>query len=311
MNPIKLLPITVLLTSLAAQGVATYTYDGGHIEIRNFKDLSGDWTDVKASVNNKEKHAHISGEAANLSLPEKGLSVTGNVLDFRWAQADPKTIELREGTIEGKAVIHMDTEKGYQANLKFSASKHLPAPKAPAEFRVSQLETEKILYSGNVSRGTLTMPTAWKYSESDSGDATKVDDKKTSHIHFVQTFNCDAANGLLVIRQGQTGQLDQIESGLAEGPVHFKFIRDETNLETKVLTHTSYVGVADRVEINMLTQPGTVTASGHVIVDGDSNGALTNFKVDRLVMTVSPQMEPISVQMFSGVTTVKSKDGSR
>ena len=310
MTTLKLIALAALGAAFFGQGISSYTYSGGHIIVRNYSELDGDGFNPRSTSGSNERHSLITGNSATIEAPEKGVTIKGSAIDFRWAQLDPKTVEFRSALIKGHAELDLDADAGYQNSLKFAAERKLPAPKPLDGSRVSQLISEEIQYSGNVSRGTIQLPVPWTYHQNDKGVAVKTDNGKTIHVQFDQTFDCSGQSGQIVLVKGKTGDLNQVETGFIQGPVHFKLVRIEIPDDTKIPSTTTYVGVADRIDINMLTQPGTVTASGHVKVNEEADGNSSSVSDEKIVLTVTPDLEPISVKIGAGSTTVKTKDGS-
>jgi len=310
MNALCILALCAAGARQDDKGYVQYTYAAGHLIVSDFSKFSGDGLSASSDTQ-IDKHAHIDGAPASIELPEKGFTLHGKAIDLIWSQSNPKQIEIKKAYVEGAAVLHFDSAAGFAANTKFTTEKGLPKPKPELVDRIGELTTEVLRYEGNLEAGTITLPGAWSYTQADKGTLDKVEKDKHTPVQFDQTFTITASSGTVHLIKGKSGSVDQIETGTIMGPVHFKLTRHETPSDTGKTTTSTYEGTADRVEIDMRTQPGTITASGHVKVDGGSDGNLMSFANDRVVITVSPELEPISIQMGSGRTTVKPKDGSK
>ena len=310
MNALCLLILSSLAVSPDDSGIATYTYAGGHIIVRHFSGFTGDGLTAQPT-SDTERHTLVEGTLATIELPEKGFTLKGKKIDLTWAQAEPKVLEIRSGLIEGNASLHLDSAAGFLENTKFATERNLPKPKAALVDRICDLTSNVFQYSGNKEKGTVTLPGTWTYQQADKGTLDKVEKEKHTLVQFDQTFTVDSASGTVHLIKGKTGSVDQIETGTIIGPVHFKLVRQETPADTGKTSTSTYVGTADRIDIDMTTHPGTITATGHVKVDGESEGNNISFADEKIVITVSPELEPITIKLGSGQTTIKPKDGKQ
>jgi hypothetical protein len=94
--------------------------------------------------------------------------------------------------------------------------------------------------------------------------------------------------------------------------VHLKIVRHETEVGSTKTTTTSYALVADIVDIDMLSKPGTITAQGHVTLDSDDGTTAVQFNWDQSVFTVDENFQILGFNAHGnpGVTKAKTKEGS-
>jgi len=310
MMSIKLAMVALGVFGVALQQQnAVFNSGGSRIFLRNYDQGTIDGI----ATGQKEKHAVVSGNLVELFSPEKGLTARAKNLDFTWAELDPKTMEIRKGQLEGNATLIIDGEVASQTQAEAAKAKNQPTPKPPQETSILQVDSELFSYAGTVDRGTLTMPGQWTLKQTAKGVQQQKKDKKVVQITYTQTFDANGSSGFINLIRGKGGVLNQPETGHLEGPVHFKVVRDEiADGETKSKI-TTYTGVADHVDINMLAHPGTITAEGHVSVDADVDGYVSHFSDDNFVFLVNEKFEPQGIKFWGkpGVTTAKSKGGSK
>ena len=299
----------------ALQHPWTIISGGTHIGVTN---QGGKLEGLRAG--DKEKHVDLLGDPAQLQAFEKGFTAKGKELEFTWAELDAKTTEFRKGRIEGNGSLIYDSEMAQKALIEQAkTTKKLP-PVAPAESSFIQADSERFSYLGNVNQGTITMPAPFTLLDSGKGTETKTRNKISYRIRYDQTLTASGAKGELHIIKGPDGNLGKLSTGSFEGPVHFKIVRheipdvaahvdgfDDTNLAET----STYSGVADHLDVDLTTTPGTITAHGNVTVDADTPTLKATFHDDEFQIFVSEKMEPISLKFRGspGKTTAKPKDG--
>ncbi|MDR3690924.1 MAG: hypothetical protein P4L46_16215 [Fimbriimonas sp.] len=304
---------TLACLAIAQTGPGNVVYHSktGRIVARNFDRLNTNWQDKKAATRPGETRIKLEGSLAIVDSPEKGVSATGQTIELAWAQPGGKKFEIRSAIVQGRAAMTFDSDWAYRSQIAFAQESGLQPPKPNLTARSGRVDSDEIEYAGDSDQGTLSLSHPWTYKETDQGVEEREVEGHPAQVHFDQVFECDGTSGQLILGPGKDGEINQIQTGTIRGPVHFKLIRKETVGDTKASTVTSYVGVADRVDINMKTNPGTVTASGHVKVDRMADGYPSNIDVDWLVLTVSPEMEPLGLQMGTGTIKASDKGGSR
>lgn len=310
MMVLKLLALAGLVTGFADPGTVIYKNEGGQLIVRNFSTLATDWKDQKAKIQPGQTHIKVVGSPVTVDAPEKGISIVGQTIDVLWAQLAGKKVEFREGLLEGNATVIMDTDWACRSSVDYAVQNNLPKPVTPIVSRFSRADSERITYSGNVDKGTLVFPQSWKYKQTDKGISEQTDNGKSTKVAFDQVFECDGTKGQMVVGPGQNGELNQLQTGSFDGPVHFKLIRHETPEGSSVTSLQSYIGIADRVDIDLLKNPGTITATGHVKVDRIVDGYPSNIVTDWLVLTVNQQLEPLGLDVGTGKLTANDKGGS-
>ena len=291
------------------QQSATFTMGGTRIILSN--------TDVLnvsiPKAGDKEHHLTVSGPPVQIEAPQKGLTVRGKSVDLTWADLDPKTTEFRKGRLEGDAVIIIDSaisQLALEEDAKAFAKKVLPAP---AETRFVQANSDLFLYTGTAKQGTVTMPGHWTFHQVVTGVQEQTINKRKVKVAYVQTLDVDGTSGTIDLVPGKDGTLNQLSTGHISGPVHFKMEKVETPEDTKKPSNSTYSGVADQVDIDLVSKPGTITASGNVTVDAVNSSYASHFSEDRFIFFVNEKLEPQGLQFFGkpGSTTAKTKGGSK
>ena len=315
---LKITTISACLLAILSQQSTTFLSGGTHIVVTNHTGLM-----EGLGTGDKEKHVDLLGDPAQLQAFEKGFTARGKELDFTWAELDPKTTEFRKGRIEGNGSLIYDTEMAQKALTEQAMANKKPLPVPPAESSFIQANSERFTYLGNVDLGTITMPDPFTLLDSAKGTEVKTQNKISYRVNYDQTLTASGAKGELHIVKGPDGNLGKLSTGSFEGPVHFKIVRHETpNITTHIegfddsnLTETStYTGVADHLDIDLTTTPGTITARGHVRVVAQTPALeKATFDEDEFKFFVSDKMEPISLKFHGtpGKTTAKPKDGTQ
>jgi len=309
MTAIKVLIATIGLGCLGWQESATFTSGGSRVFLTNATHGSVDGL----AQGDKQKHVLATGEPAQIHSPEKGLTARGRTLEFTWAELDPKTMEIRQGRIDGQGTIIIDGEESQKALAEDAVKLNQPVPKPQSESSYMQIDSELFSYSGTVKHATLTMPNAFTFKQTGKGISKQTKGGKEVDTPFDQSFDATGTSGTISLVPGPDETLNQVELGTIEGPVHFKLVRHEFPADSGKTSTSTYTGVADHIDINLLSHPGTITASGHVIVDADLNGDTCHFAEDKFVFLVSEKMEPLGLQFAGkpGETKAKAKDGGK
>ena len=303
----KLIYLSLALQIVSDQSNITFFSGGNRVILTNFRPKS--FEGIKSGE--KQKHVDIVGDPAQLRSPEKGFTARGREMEFTWAELDPKTMEFRQGRIEGAATIIFDSDVAQKALTDDALNQKKKPPAPPAESSFMQVDSELFTYAGTVERGTLTMPDPWTFKDVAKGSQIQVKEKVPVKVNYDQTFDATGSKGVINIVRGPDGNLGKLESGTLEGPVHFKIVRRETPDGTSITTTTTYTGVADHIDIDLTTKPGTITAHGHVIVDADSIEYQAHFVEEDFVFLVSDKLEPIGLKFSGnpGKTKATAKDG--
>ncbi len=306
---LKLLVGLVGLISISAQQSATLTMGGTRVILSNY---DGGKMSFPAP-GEKEHHFQVSGPPVQIEAPEKGLTVRAKNVDVMWADVDPKTTEFKKGRLEGDAVIIVDSavsQKALEENAKAQSKK---TPPAATETRFVQANSDLFLYAGTVKQGTVTMPGHWTFHQVVTGVQELTINKKKVKVAYVQTLDVDGTSGTIDLVPGKDGTLNQLSTGHIAGPVHFKMEKVETPEDTKKPSTSTYSGVADQVDIDLVSKPGTITASGNVNVDAVNSSYASHFSEDRFIFFVNDKLEPQGLQFFGkpGSTTAKTKGGSK
>jgi hypothetical protein len=259
----------------------------------------------------EERHLEVRGDPAQIHSPERGLTVKGKVIEAFWVNLDPKVIEVRRGRIKGNASIVVDNAEAYKTAVEAAKEAGKAIPKAPAEFKVMEADSDLFSYSGSVDAGTVTMPGSWVLKQTTTG-IQKATTKGQPDIAYEQTVDATGSSGTLNLAKAKDGSLSQLTTGELAGPVHIKIVRRETPEHTITVKTSSYDIVADKIHINMLTKPGTITAEGHVSLDTVEDVTELQFTEDRVVFSVDENFELLGFKGNGspGVTTAKTKVGS-
>lgn len=286
------------------QGNVTVHSGDARVTLSNFE--SGSMDGFKEG--NKEKHVDIKGNPAQIVSPEKGLTVTGKELEFTWAELDPKTMEFRKGRIEGNGIVTFDNNVAFDALTEDAAKRKTPPPAEPTEKTNLRIQSDLFNYSGDVKQGLLEMPGPWNLTDTAKGTKIKTEKNAAVNVDYDQTFDADGSKGQLTLVPGPNNEMGQIQKGSFEGPVHFKLVRHERVAGAPTPTTTTYTGVADHVDIDLTTTPGTVTARGHVTVDAESDAYQAHFIEAEFSFLVDDKLQPLGLK-FSGMpgqTTAKA-----
>ena len=309
MSALKALMLAIGVVSIAHQESATFISGGARIYLTN---ANGGTIDGLGQ-GDKQKHVVVTGNLAQIHSPEKGLTARGRTLEFTWAELDPKTMEFRQGRIEGNATIIIDGEEAQKALADDAQKLNKPLPTPQSESSFMQADSDLFSYAGTVKAGTLTMPNPWTFKQTSKGTKDEEKDRKHVKITYDQAFEASGSKGIINLVPGPDGVLNQLETGTLDGPVHFKIVRHEMTEGTAKPSTSTYIGVADHIGMNLAGHPGTITASGHVIVDADLNGDSCHFEEDTFIFEVNEKLEPLGFQFHGspGLTKAKAKDGGK
>lgn len=306
MNLCKLGAALLAVTSIGSRRDGTVTIRGVHYVFSNAEPIEFDLPKGTA-----EKHIKVQGDPAQVLSPERGLTVRGKILEVNWAELGPKVTEVRKGRVEGDASIVIDGELAQRTLEENSKIANKPAPPKPPETKVMEAHSEVFTYEGSVDKGTLNFSNPWTFSQSSRG-FQKAQAKGKHDINFDQTVDATGSSGQMNLVKGKDDSLDQLSTGHLAGPVHLKIVRHETEADSAKTTTTTYILVADAVDIDMLTKPGTITAQGHVTLDSDDGTTAVNFKWDQSVFAVDENFQILGFKAHGtpGVTTAKTKEGT-
>ena len=305
-----LLAIGVVVGNFTGQEAKQPTY---------YKSQSGDSSIVVQNfasskvIGSKEKHLTAEGNLVEMASPDRGLKTSSRQLDAEWTEIDSKTTELRSGRFEREATIIFNSQTAYDESVRIAALHNQPHPKSPDESSIFQAKSDLITYGGDLKKGTVGFPEPVSFKRTSKGTTYKVQDGEKIPVTFDQVIDATGTRGEIVLGVGKDGQIDKPQTGFLDGPVHIKIVRHEMPKGTNVTTTSTYTCVADHLEIDLLSNPGTITAEGNVTVDADSEGTVSKFVVDKFVINVNDQLEPLGFEFYGkpGVTKAQSKDGLR
>ena len=304
--------LLLALAVIGAQGQMIYTSADGQFT------FSGHMTGVFDTPKDKTTPMHVllHGAPVRGESPTNGLTATAREMELTWLKVDAKTTEIRQGRLEGDADIVFDGGAAQAAKVEQARKLNKPELPQPKEISRFEAKSELFSYTGTVATGTLTMPDPWTMQQVTHGAGVREEDGHPVPFTFDQTFDASGTKGTMSVVAGKDGALDQPSTGHLNGPVHFKLVRHEKAVGAAEISTTTYTGVADSVDIDMTTSPGTVAAHGHVVVDAvRPEGRKVHFEEDEFTVDLDPQMNPLGFRFSGhpGLTTAKAngKGGSR
>ena len=280
-------------------GETRFTLSNAEIKYEGSKEAKG------------EKHILLTGSPVEIQALEKGLTVRGRTVELTWAELDAKTTEFRKGRVEGEATIIMDSEQAQKALAESASQNNRPAPVPSPETTYLEAHSQLFAYTGTSEQGTITIPNSWTLKQSSKGVVTPKDPKKAK-VDFDQVIDASGASGVMNIVRGADGTLSQPGTGSLEGPVHLKVVRHETEQGSSKQSTKTYAIVADHIDIDLLTHPGTIVAKGHVTLDTDEAGFKAHLTDDEFVFRVNEKFDFLGFEGHGkpGTAVGKSKDGS-
>jgi hypothetical protein len=288
----------------------SFTVGGNRFVVSNFDTGGLDGT----RLGDKQKHFNVAGNLARVFSADMGFTASGKTMDFRITEADPKSVVVSNGLIEGTAAIIFDSWTAGEAAAQKAAKAGKPAPASSKESHHSEVHSEKIVYAGSADFGSLELPQSWTLTDTTIGAGTKEINGVQVPITTEQITQVTGISGQMKIGKDKTGRLGKLQSGVTEGPVHFTIVRKETPKGTSVASVSRYTGVADRVTIDATTTPGTLVAQGHVVVDADSPEIKdAHFVEDKVTIELDEQMQPLTIR-FGGKpakTSVSPRGGGK
>jgi hypothetical protein len=312
MSLTKLPVAMVALACLGHQGDNSFMVGGVKYFVSNVD--QSEFTKPPKGVG--ESHLKLTGSPAQIQSPERGLTVRGRVLESYWVDVSPKIVEVTKGRVEGGASIVIDDELAQRTAKEMALKAGKKAPTAPTETTFMEVDSEQFSYAGTTDNGAVTIPNPWTFRQTSKG-IQKAKAKGKPDVDFDQTVDADGSAGLMNLVKGKDGNLNKISTGHLDGPVHMKIVRNETEVGSDKTGTTSYIIVADFIDVNLLTQPGTVRAVGHVTLDTDDGSFKLHFTWDKCVFAVDENLQLLGFHGLGtpGITTakpvVRAKDGSK
>ncbi len=300
-----LLLMTAAATCQGGTQSATFHSGGDLILVTNADKINFNGTSGTAPV----RQASATGSPVQVVWVERGMTMHARSLDATWVEIDPVTTEFRRAQMQGDAMLVIDGAAAEKALAADAEANHKPVPPTESETTFQQLNSDVLSYSGNVERGTISIPGPWTYRAITKGSRIGESAGHQIVIPFDQVFDASGTSGHLNLIRGKNGALNQIETGLLSGPVHFKLVRHEVPGGGQKPSTNTYTGVADNVNMDLTSNPGTVTAKGHVRVDTDNDAVASYFMEDSFVFLVNDKLAATGLR-FSGVpgrTTAKLK----
>lgn len=301
------LAVAAIGANAGLQQSMTLVVGDNRILVTNVDALSG----LKLLHTGIEHHATAAGNPVQVVVPEMGLTARGRSIDITWADLGPKQTEVRAGRFEGDATLVFDSDAAGKALAEDAKAKGLPLPEPNPGSSFEQIDSDLFTYAGTAAHGTITLPNAWTFKQVTKGSRTVEKHGVPIAVAYDQMIDANGTGGHFDVAPGPDGALNQVQSGLLAGPVHFRIVRHETPGDTNKLSTSTYTGVADNVDINLVSHPGTLAARGHVTVNADTGTLSSRFLEDRFVFLVNEKLEPTGLQFFGhpGITTAKLKEG--
>jgi len=257
-------------------------------------------------------HVHLTGMPVTLTDSSTGITIIGNVADLVTIKHKDGKSSLESATVTGDAHIIADTsisDTTAKAVATKTGKRYIP----PVGSQFTKLDSDTLTYVSTATEGTIDAPKAWTIHQDSKGSLMKKDkDKKDLHIGYVQTLDASGSSGHLVVSLDKNGQYDRPKTAHIAGPVKFASTRKETVAETAEVTTTVMNGTCDQVDLDCIKDPGTLTASGHVELDGDLPLGQGHTSCAEFVAYLDKDLKPIKYKASGSPANarVTPKDGS-
>jgi hypothetical protein len=280
----------------------------------SFKTATGLIT-VTAGISSVEgfegAHPHYSllGAPAIVTDTGQGATLTGSSIDAQLLRLRKNLFALQSATVKGNGHLVIDSAISDEAAREAANTAKKPYL-APTGTQVTKADSDSFTFQAIKDEGTIQIPGAWTCHQDSKG--TKPSDDKKSTIAYLSSFDASGTSGEFHIFLKTDGSYDKPKNGHISGPVKFKTHHVEIDPAVKEPSITDFTGSCDNVDMDFTTTPGTVIASGHVVVEGGEGSGLGHTTCDRLVVYVDKDLHPVRYVLSGkpGTTTVKPKEGS-
>jgi len=193
---------------------------------------------------------------------------------------------VKSATIQSNAVATLDSQAADSYALEHAKEIGAPQPPPDPEIKRLQVTSPLLTYAGDPKVGKITVPQ---------------DFNTTGFFHGSQEVTVKGTKGTRVYddhveAHGSSGNLEflthatestPIRKGTIMGPVVFKYRRD-AKIDGKAERPTTYNLTADRLDIDFLSAKHTITVTGNVRFDGESQGYKGSGSGAKAVLTFGP-----------------------
>jgi hypothetical protein len=288
-------PLLVACTALAVQDGILFQDAARSLVLRGFDNhrLSRTVTEVRFSGSGTP--AIIEAKTSGALLQAQEVSGT--------ARVEGKLMTLQEAQLSGNAVIVIDTK----ARETFILSQNAAA--APArEHSRTRLDSSVLDYKGNSEMGTVTANSKLHLVSDSAGTRTVKKDEKDVERAFTQSLDLVGSKGAITLDPRGKTSVAVLRKGSVEGPVDFVYRGTEKDSDAKEPTLTNLVGRGDLLTFDFTTPDKTITLSGNVHMVGTGSFA-GETNVDKLIITVDDNLQPIRYETEGKPTTTRIKPG--
>jgi hypothetical protein len=260
------------------------------------------YTTAEGGTNaNGDFEFQMSGNPATVESRLQGMTLQGSKASgvVAPARSEKEPAFIKSLTVDGPAVLTLDSAMMYQAQRETAALFKTKAPDAPTSTDTAKLTTDRFIYSGTGTKGVFTIPDPFQIEARSEG--------QTPSLQYQQSMTATGSKATINLDPAALSTIP-IQTGTISGPVKVQIDRTET-ATGKAPERTLLNGEADQVELDLKSQR-TITLTGNVKVRGESGLYLGTSEGDTVVIFLDESLKPIRVRVTGSPTKSTLRDKS-
>ncbi len=283
--------LACLVLAVAAQ--VHVNYHDQDFTLQNFETFS-------ATLENQGIAFQGSGKPLNIESKASGLTITGAQANGSAQRGPTQAYFLKDLTVTGNAILNLDTAAAHQYAIAQAAAAGTPKPPASPDNTATKLTTETLHFTGDAANGRADFPNAVVIDSQSSG--TRVSAQSTTD--FTRILHLTGSSGFITLAVAPANGKNPLKTGELKGPVTFS-IHNEDKTAKAAAEVTTIDGKADSLKFDLATQPGTITLSGNVTMNGKGPTATGDINADNVVVTLDANMQPTKVEVTGSPATTR------
>ena len=284
---------TLALLALAVAAQVRVNYHDQDFTLQNFDTFS-------ATLENHGIAFQGTGKPLRIATKASGLTVTGAQANGSAQRGPTQAYFLKDLTVTGNTILNLDTAAAHQYAIDQATATGAPKPPASPDNQTTKVTTDTLHFTGDAANGRADFPSAVVIDSQSAG--TRVSSQSTTD--FTRILHLTGSSGFLTLAVAPTNGKNPLKTGELKGPVTFS-IHNEDKTANSPAEVTTIDGKADSLKFDLVTQPGTITLSGNVTMNGKGPTATGDINADNVVVTLDANMQPTKVEITGSPATTR------
>jgi len=284
---------TLACLAIAVAAQVRVNYHDQDFTLQNFDTFS-------ATLENQGTDFQGAGKPLNIQSKASGLTVTGAQANGSAQRGPTQAYFLKDLTVTGNAILNQDTAAAHQYAVDQATAAGTPKPPASPDNTTTKLSTESLHFTGDAANGRADFQSAVVVDSQSAG--TRVSSQSTTD--FTRIIHLTGSSGFITLAVAPANGKNPLKTGELKGPVTFSIHNEDKTAKSPVQV-TTIDGKADSLKFDLATQPGTITLTGNVTMNGKGPAATGEINADNVVVTLDANMQPTKVEVTGAPATTR------